>query len=441
MPATCTSTPATSRDSDLRPTIWGLAATLAVIYCGPTLIGVFFLPPDYYTDFVQEWLSARNYWAGDPVYLPQTEAMLQRTGRYIPEMDAILKWNAHPPAAVFLTLPFGLIDDYRTAHLAWGLTSLVLLLAAIGIIMRELAVPAHWWWVFSGLALFVSNQPITAQFYQGQLNCVLTFLIAVAWAADRRGRTGWAGAVIGTAAAIKLYPAFLFSYFLFTGRWRAIAAGGVAFAAVNGLAMGVLGTEAFQTYIETILPGLSRFESGWRNVSLTGFWLRAFDTETHAEMLPAARVLVWGSRLLIFIALMRVTWRAVKPEARDRAFAAAILAMLLISPVTWTHYFLLLAIPVGLAWARLPTGPWRWALWPTLLVLWLPEVFFAQLALGREHTAELVKLHHESLGLGVNLLALSVFTYALLALFVLTLRLPIGPPKAMPAVGESGQPA
>src|SRR6476619_3901534 len=112
----------------LRITAWGAAAAVVVLYLGPAFIGVFRPPPDTYLDFVQEWLSARCYWAGDPVYLPQREAMLRRTGRDVATLEE-RPWNAHPPVAVLVALPFGWIPYYRVAHLTWNLITLALFLA------------------------------------------------------------------------------------------------------------------------------------------------------------------------------------------------------------------------------------------------------------------------------------------------------------------------
>src|SRR5262245_13389075 len=103
-----------SRDS-IPVMIWMALAAIVLLLLGPMFVHVFRPPPDTHLDFVQEWLSARCYWARDPVYLMQREAMLRQTGRDLAALDE-RPWNAHPPVAVLVALPFGLVPDYRSAH-------------------------------------------------------------------------------------------------------------------------------------------------------------------------------------------------------------------------------------------------------------------------------------------------------------------------------------
>jgi hypothetical protein len=177
-------------------------------------------------------------------------------------------------------------------------------------------------------------------------------------------------------------------------------------------------------------------------VTLTGFWVRLLDPHPHEKIIPlavnpaAAQAAVLVSRLLVTVVVGGAAWRARTVEARDRAFAAAIVGMILVTPVAWTHYFILLAIPAGVLWMRLPVGPARCLLWLILAILWLPEYAFTWIALGEEQAMAMINLEHEAVGPAVSLLVLSTFTYALLVLFALTLRLPAGPEPA-----HVGQPA
>ena len=47
---------------------WGITAAVIVAVVGPTYLRVFLPPEGAYTDFIQEWLSARNYFADQPIY-------------------------------------------------------------------------------------------------------------------------------------------------------------------------------------------------------------------------------------------------------------------------------------------------------------------------------------------------------------------------------------
>jgi len=396
---------------------------------GPRFAAVFRPPDGWYLDFCQEWLSARNYLDGTPVYADQAEALARHTGRRVGDGQFILPWNAHPPAAVVLTLPFGKLS-YRDAHFAWNLVTFPLFLLSLGLVLRELGVPLTLSTVLPLVALVVVFNPLMIHLMQGQPNIPILLLLTLAWLADRHDRPGWAGVAAGLAAGLKLSPAFVFVYFLFARRWRALLTGGLAFLAVNGVALALFGPDEFGTYVRDVIPSLLPYQSSWRNVSLTGFWLRLFDPSPREKLLPLVlnptlgHAMVLACRVLVTAAVAWAAWRADSTAGRDRAFAAALVGMILVSPVAWTHYFVLLVLPVGLVWVRLPGGFWRGVMWPVLAVLWMPDTLFAMLAVGREEAVALANLEHQPLGPAVSLTALSAFTYALVGLFVLVLLTP-----------------
>jgi hypothetical protein len=236
------------------------------------------------------------------------------------------------------------------------------------------------------------------------------------------------------AAAIKLYPGFLFLYFLFTRRWLALATGAASFLTLNGLAAVVFGVEAFRTYVGEVLPTVVGYGTDWRNVSLAGFWLRLFDPNeadrvaavVHAPVI--GRIIAGAGRLAVVAAVAVVCLRANTVSARDRAFALCLVGMLLVSPITWTHYFLLLLLPLGLVWARLTAGGLRVAMWAVFLVMWLPENFFATLVFGPGVATAMARNKHLLLGGWDCLAATAPLHLALVGLFTLILLTPTTEP-------------
>lgn len=404
---------------------WAVLALVVAVVLGPRFVEMFRPPADGFYDFSQEWLSARNYFTGSPVYSPQLDAVKRHTGRVPPDPDNLLPWNAHPPASILLALPFGQVTDYNTAHYYWNLATFPLFLLGLVIILLALEVPLRWYSVFPAIVLIVVSAPVFSNLGQGQMNFALLPLIALAWWADRRDHQWLAGLALGLAAGLKLFPGFLFLYFLFAGRWRALATGLLTVAAVNGVAWLVFGTEAFTTYVRQVMPSLLDFQSSWRNVSLTGFWQRLFNPQPHEKIvafkvLPQlGQALALASQLLVAAVTALVALRAKTPVTSDRAVAVGVIGMILASPIAWTHYFVLLAIPVGVLWARLQSTWLRVVFWLLIIPLWLPENFFAALAVGPEQARLMIDRRHDPINATTNLAALSAFTYVLLALFAL----------------------
>src|SRR6516225_8017549 len=105
--------------------LWFVLAILASLWQGPTFLKHFWPQPNEIQDFAQEWASARNYFTGRPIYANQEETFrdylgFKRPDATDPQARFFLKRNAHPPPAVLLALPLGLLP-YPPAFLLWNL--------------------------------------------------------------------------------------------------------------------------------------------------------------------------------------------------------------------------------------------------------------------------------------------------------------------------------
>jgi alpha-1,2-mannosyltransferase len=414
-------------------------ALLLVIFAGPFLED---LRPErtHPVDFFQEWGSVRNYLAGQPVYLPQRETYLREIGSAPPPY--LLASNAHPPTSVLLALPLGWLD-YPDAVLAWNLLGLLALAVSVFLVVRGLGLRWSWWALLPLAAFLLLCDPFRQQVFQGQLNLVLGLFLTAAWYAGRRGATAWAGVWLGLATACKLFPGFLLVYALYRRQFRTVVAGVATTLLATVLTAALLGVGCYRTYVQEVLPGLEVYRGSGGNLSVIGFWAKLFnptntrdfqrpaseerDTDLtsllpHDRILPPlrspalARVLGLVSAAIVLLAL---AW-AVRPGRRpfnfDLGFSLAMTAMLLVSPITWCHYFLLLLAPLAVLWTRLPAGGAARALfWASLFALWLNRNVVFENVIPGGHACGVVRPVH-------TVTVLSYQTYALLALFLLLLR-------------------
>src|SRR5262249_28508232 len=106
---------------------------------------------------------------------------------------------------------------------------------------------------------------------------LLVWLVTASWALDRSGRSAAVGTLIGLAAAIKLFPAYLLVYFAARRRGRALIAFAASFAVLNFATIAVLGWEPYQDYVRIVLPTQEKFRSYGFNMALSGFWYKLFD--------------------------------------------------------------------------------------------------------------------------------------------------------------------
>ncbi len=410
--------------------LWCVLASATVAWQEQNWRKAVYPAPNYYWDFLQEWLSARSFFAGSPVYSPQVEAMFVHTGER-PEHGAdLLFWNGHPPASILLALPFGRLS-YPDAHFAWAMMMMVLFLLGLAVALRLREQSFSAFDLLPLFALLAVSYPLLQQTIQGQMNGLLVFLAVIAWWADRRDNQWLAGACIGAAAAFKLFPAFLFLYWLMQRKWKALVAGLVAFLLLNAAACALFGFEAFRTYCSEVVPSVIRYRGSWGNLSLSGLWLRLFNPEEleQVALLPSmaavipwiraprlANVLIWGSQAAVSVLAAIRCYQARTRVERDRAFGLTVMAMLLVAPLTWCHYLVFLLIPLSVKGIVPPHGIARAAFFISAAALWAPLTLFLLIAMGSKvvfanaHSAPPARPWQ-------CLFGMSIQTFALLVLF------------------------
>lgn len=324
-------------------------------------------------DLLQDWLSARCYFVGQPVYSPMDETVPQFLG--VPNSQAAdsLRVNAHPPTSVLPVLPLALLS-YPQAKLVWNLLSLASVAVAIGCFFhpRGLALDRSYIWPVT--LLIVCSGPLASQTMNAQFNAVLLMLLSTAWLAQRNGWSYAAGALIGFAASIKLFPLYFLLVFFVLRDWRAIA-GLVGSLAVMVVLTGmVFGWETWRVYLVDVMPTVGGWRGSWLNASLTGFWARLFDP-ANPGVAPlvyaplAAKVATLASVALLSLGVAIKGWRAQSVRERDLAFAAGVVVMLLASPTVWDHYWVMLLLPLGIYWFSAEISPWRRVLFWSAVVL------------------------------------------------------------------------
>ncbi|MGC8642451.1 MAG: hypothetical protein ACP5XB_21530, partial [Isosphaeraceae bacterium] len=135
------------------------------------------------------------------------------------------------------------------------------------------------------------------------------------------------------------------------------------------------------------VPEIQWFRVGWNNSSVNGFWSRLLDAEPgrvratsrtdpilYCPRLAVAATI--GTALAIAAVLAHSTRNVKTRHDEDVAFSMAVTAMLLLSPVTWEHYFVLLLVPLGVVWLGLPDStPARAAFLISVMCLWVAPPF------------------------------------------------------------------
>lgn len=263
----------------------------------------------------------------------------------------------YPPFAALLFAPFAALPTW-CADLLWAA---VVCACGVGVLRpavprdsvtrpRPARLPA--------IVLAAALLPLTTVLFNtvrfGQVGTVLTALVLADLVLLRRGHR-WAGALTGTAAAVKLVPAFFAVWFLVLGRPRtaAVAAGAFAACALLGVLAAPGESYDFWTravwHTERVGPAASL-----RNQSVAGLLERAGVPAT-ISVLAVATLAVAGL-------LAARTWA----RRTDVVTAGCLVGCVsvLVSPIAWTHHFTWLLLALVAAVAVPPgllavTGPGR----------------------------------------------------------------------------------
>lgn len=265
-------------------------------------------------DFRVFWEAGHRLLTGARLY-PSATALDANTRNYY----------VYPPVVAFAFAPLALIP-YAIAGVLYAVASVAAIFAALRIVevtdWRCYAVLPFWMPVLQAVGL-------------GTIAPFLAVALAMAWRYRDRRFVG--SAALGLAIASKLFLWPIVFWLVATRRYRrALETIGVTAAAIV-IPWAALGFRDFAEY-PRVLRLLVRNELP-----------TSFSTEALAGMLgfgPAALALQVACVVGVFAVARR-------HEGDRRAFSAAILAALALSPLVWIHYYLLLIVPIGLAARRL----------------------------------------------------------------------------------------
>lgn len=317
------------------------AATLATVASEPL------------TDFPTFYVAARHALEGKDIYA-QDQADLGLLPPTRASSGEPLNPNLNPPFQTLLMAPLGLVD-YATAFWLWSLVSLALLVAGAMAVESASRNPGATAWRMPGLVvMLLAYFPTWASFVYGQFGLALFGLLALVWFGARNRREVLAGVSLGLALSLKPFAAIFLLLYMLRRRWRLLAAA-VATATLCALvALVAFGWAPYAHYLG-VLGGANWHAASW-NASFLGFFGRIFGGSRNLPLVDVpglAQVLAAAGSATILGALVWLAEprRQVLSERRlDLAFALAVLAMLLVSPLGWMYYFPSLAIPVLVLW-------------------------------------------------------------------------------------------
>ncbi len=254
------------------------------------------------------------------------------------------------PIVAGLLAPLGALERTSAQRLFLGFELLCLLASfalSLALFSRE---PVEDWLL---LALFATSRHAATCLRLGQLTPLCLVLVLLVFAALRRGRLARAGLFQALAFLIKLPVGGLALSFALRRQWRALAAAAATVAAALAASLALFGAELHADYLRfAVLENAGRTLTAHNNPTFAAAWARfpatagLFDWSM-VEVSPVANAAVAALLLALGVRL----WRSLRGPrvSQDVGLAAALCLSLLLLPVSWDHYYLLLLPPLALS--------------------------------------------------------------------------------------------
>lgn len=357
-------------------------AWLAAILCGGLIhlmLWPLSEPPTLFSDFYKAyWTAGVHLWRGG----------LSATYPFTIEGN----WSNLP----VLGWPFALLVPFGRDAAGWiylglgaGITLAAwILLTRIAGLRGALAAAL--------LFLFLVNGPLLNALREGNSTHFVLLFMVVGLALWQMAREFPAGLAFGMCATIKPPLLLLGLFFLARRRWAVVAGGATTIGVAVLLSLALFGIDGnIAWYRETIGANLGKVMPAFNVQSIDGFLIRLSTGTTE--------LLYWGPieaslphkivrNAMLALLIGGFAWLMLRAERKDLTspnggaptphdflqFSIVIILALVISPISWTHYYLFLLAPVALyLGGRLPLpqdAVTRWLFWTGYALASLPVI-------------------------------------------------------------------
>jgi arabinofuranan 3-O-arabinosyltransferase len=407
-----------------RPGVRGLFTVASIAVIAVSLMYNLAKGPERFgwTDFQSFYTAALTLLQGGDPYAPA----LSWIATYVPTGNGALfgtRVFVYAPFFALMMVPLTLLGPFG-ALVLWDLCNVGFLLGAVNFGLRAAGVRPSAPVVLGLTAAFSATEPIHKEWFLGQSDVLLLFLICLAlWTSHARGRV-MAGAVLGIALAIKPALAIILVFLLWKREFRLVVAAVTVGTAALLAPFLWLGPRALSEQLTVWAFWSNQFLAQAHNDSLKGVLARLFTVNPVVHPVLVAPALVTAGWLLGSLVVTAITLAVVSPAPLRRDAVSLIEvglmveAFLLITPLMEWPYLLLLTVPLlGSAvwlWERASSGRKGWKRQSAgVVAIWA-------LLLGPAGAVEYALLNHVNSSVGAIIVVVApVYLYAVVAAFAM----------------------
>jgi acetyl esterase/lipase len=310
-----------------------------------------------------------DFWS---VYYPAGEAALHNDSASLRDLIAGgVSGFVNMPVIAYLFAPFALFPT-SLAFALFSVIGLALTVATWLLLVRMAGLELRERWLLA--ILFLANGPLVDGVKLGNTSYLVLFALAAGLAMLRAERSVAAGALLGTAALLKPTLLVFGAFFLLRRDVRGVLGFALVCATISALSLLLFGWADNWYWFQTaILQYNNNVLAAFSNQSIAAFLYRLHASpDILLDWLPhkpdrsekfAAQVLT-GLLFLVAAAACIKSSRQTAAEQltnasdrRDLQYLLTICLCLIASPLTWTHYFAWLLIPIAFFLGSRPAFP------------------------------------------------------------------------------------
>ncbi len=329
----------------------------------------------YYAQGIRKWptdvdiyrLGADTFLKGHSIY---TELPVSSIGGALP--------YTYPPFSAVLFTPLAIIPPPIGYPLLTGATCLALfpIILAYRNSSPELrGLLNKTWMVVAAAIVMVVAHPVANTIFWGQINVLLMMLVAVdiLWPNPRWPR----GALIGIAAAVKLTPAGFCLIFLLRKDFRAVVTAFVSFLVMTAIAFVLMPGDSWTYWTDRVFHATGmNIGPIHANESITATFEKFHLTGTTLSVVGGLGVLA------VVVMTFLGTARALRDDNLALALGVNAAGVLLISPISWSHHWILALPTAALVLVMGVQRNNKWLIvsgWGAVVIMWLAPHYWVPL--------------------------------------------------------------
>lgn len=274
----------------------------------------------------------------------------------------------HAVETPFFLLCFEPLTRFPPATAFWIWTSLNLVALTIAIyllLVRRPGLDASTAWLLG--ALILAFYPVGWNFYWAQTQVLVLALMVLAMRAMEDERESAAGVIVALAGLLRAYPFLLLGYFALWRKWRALKIAIVGTIVGTSIAIAILGFAQCFSFVHGaawVSKQVSPFD-----ISVAPFVSRMFralfgSTSGFATDWLLRAAIVAADAIILGMTVRATLIGVGRRDDNYRTYSLWVVTSVLLSPVAWHHFLMLLVIPfVQLAVAAVQNRASRRALW------------------------------------------------------------------------------